>query len=178
MLQDGSTEREFGLDPLGDVVYRFRKSHQRHTASIFVGDPWDLPTTSVEASDYLSLTLDDVHGEYVSREEFDRVWRASARLSIASARIRFGRSMLALRRARSRRKPQRHRRATLHGPDRRPDRWLIKGRAMRAPSRPAMSKIAALRGDAAERSVSVGGSASGTRTASASDRSTTCSSAG
>lgn len=27
-------------------VYRFRKSHHRHTASVFVDDPRDLPTTS------------------------------------------------------------------------------------------------------------------------------------
>ncbi len=103
VLPDGSTEREFGLDPLGNVVYRFRQSHHRHLTGIFYENPWDLPTTSVKADDYLSQTLDDVHGEYVSSAEFDRVWRASARHLSLRPRSRFGRSMLAIRRALSRR---------------------------------------------------------------------------
>ncbi len=126
VLPDGSTEREFGLDLQGNVVYRFRQSHHRHITSIFYENPWDLPTTSVQADGYLSQTLDDVHGEYVSREEFDRVWRASGRHLSLRPRSRIGRWMLALRRALSRRKrrhpPHRHRDAALHRPGRRPDR--------------------------------------------------------
>ena len=66
------------LDVSGRNIYRFRASDHKHLCSLFIDDPWALPSTSVGVGRYGVLTLEEVDGRYATSEEFDRLWKASA----------------------------------------------------------------------------------------------------